>query len=48
MSGRQGLECPDRHINLSIALPDVLTVPPRVQWRLGTDAVTVVAAGLCR
>jgi superfamily II DNA or RNA helicase len=25
-----------------------LTVPPRVQWRLGTDAATVVAVGLCR
>jgi hypothetical protein len=23
-------------------------VPPRVQWRLGTDAATVVAAVLCR
>ena len=23
-------------------------VPPRVQWRLGTDATTVAAAVLCR
>ncbi len=26
----------------------VVIVPPRVQWRLGTGAATVVAAGLCR
>jgi len=25
-----------------------VSVPPRVQWRLGTDAATVVAAVLCR
>ncbi|CCH87076.1 protein of unknown function [Modestobacter italicus] len=30
------------------AVLDQLDVPPRVQWRLGTDAATVVAAVLCR